>query len=111
MCAVGVRSADVAGAVLGLPARLPMQAGSTSGVFSLSVDIPQSTSPGTFLVSLDCADGTSSVVQLVVSPSGGVPAGGGATTRGANAALMATGGSLLVIGAAGALLLRRGRPS
>ncbi|GGM65266.1 hypothetical protein ACFFX1_02890 [Dactylosporangium sucinum] len=104
---MGVRSADVAGTVLGLDAQIPMTPGTTSGVFSVSVTIPTTISPGTFLVSLDCADGTSSVVQLVVSPTGAVPAGGGSTSRGVNRALMATGGGMLVIGAAGALILRR----
>ncbi|WP_238019347.1 hypothetical protein KZZ52_10865 [Dactylosporangium sp. AC04546] len=107
VCAVGVRSADVAGAVLGLDARIPMTPGTTSGVFTAAVDLPSTINEGTFLVSLDCADGTSSVVQLVVSPSGGVPTGGGSTTRGVNRALMAAGGSMLVVGAAGAMMLRR----
>ncbi|MET7392255.1 hypothetical protein ABZS66_01980 [Dactylosporangium sp. NPDC005572] len=107
VCAVGVRSADVAGTVLGLDARIPMTPGTTSGVFSLAVDLPSTISEGSFLVSLDCADGTSSVVQLIVSPSGGVPTGGGSTSRGVNRALMAAGSGMLVIGAAGALILRR----
>jgi hypothetical protein len=107
---VGVRSADVAGTVLGLPARIPMEPGRSSGVFSVSLNVPASTREGSYRVSLNCADGTSSVVQLVVAPTGGVPTGGGSTARGANRTLMAAGGGLLLIGAAGALMLRR-RPA
>lgn len=107
VCAEGVREADVAGTALGLPERIPMEAGKAAGVFSVTVTIPQDTQEGTFNVSLDCADGTSSVVQLVVSPAGGVPTGGGAMSRPPNHTLMAAGGGLLVIGAAGALWLRR----
>jgi hypothetical protein len=110
VCADGVRSADVSGTPLGLSARIPMEPGKASGVFSASVVIPASTLEGTYSVGIDCADGTSSVVQLVVSPTGGVPTGGGSTAQGANRTLMAAGGGLLVIGAAGALMLRR-RPS
>jgi hypothetical protein len=110
VCADGVRSADVAGTTLGLSERIPMEAGKASGVFSVTVDIPTSTQEGTYNVSIDCADGTSSVVRLVVSPTGAVATGGGSTARGANHALMAAGGGLLVIGAAGAFLLRR-RPA
>ncbi|MEV8512689.1 hypothetical protein [Dactylosporangium sp. NPDC051484] len=110
VCADGVRSADVAGTALGLAERIPMEPGKTSGAFSVTVNIPTSTQEGTFNVSIDCGDGTSTVVQLVVSPSGGVPTGGGATAHDPNHMLMAAGGGLLVIGATGALLLRR-RPA
>ncbi|MEV6929820.1 hypothetical protein AB0M46_35745 [Dactylosporangium sp. NPDC051485] len=107
VCAEGVRDADVAGGPLGLPERIPMEPGKTSGVFSVTVGIPANTQTGTFNVSIDCGDGTSAVVQLVVSPAGGVPTGGGATSRPPNHALMAAGGGLLAVGAAGALALRR----
>lgn len=107
VCAEGVRSADVAGTTLGLAEHIPMEPGKTSGVFSVTVSIPTSTQEGTFNVSIDCADGTSAVVQLVVSPSGGVPTGGGAMSRPPDRALMAAGGGLLAIGGAGVYLLRR----
>ncbi|MET7424404.1 hypothetical protein [Dactylosporangium sp. NPDC005555] len=107
VCADGVKSADVAGTALGLPARIPMEAGKSPGTFSVAVDIPGTTSAGTFNVSIDCADGSSSVVQLVVSPTGGVPTGGGSTARGPDRTLMAAGGGLLLVGAAGAMMLRR----
>ncbi|MER7001913.1 LPXTG cell wall anchor domain-containing protein [Dactylosporangium sp. NPDC000555] len=111
VCADGVRSADVAGTALGLAERIPMEPGKTSGAFSVTVNIPTSTQEGTFNVSIDCGDGTSTVVQLVVSPAGGVPTGDGATADEPNHMLMAAGGGLLVIGATGALLLRRRRPA
>jgi hypothetical protein len=110
VCADGVREADVAGTTLGLTERIPMEPGKTSGVFSVTVNIPTSTQEGTYNVSIDCGDGTSAVVQLVVAPTGGVPTGGGAMAHPANHALMAAGGGLLVIGAAGAVFLRR-RPA
>ncbi|MEV4516843.1 hypothetical protein AB0K00_48800 [Dactylosporangium sp. NPDC049525] len=107
VCAEGVKSADVAGTTLGLAARIPMEAGKSPGTFSVAVDIPTTTSAGTYNVSIDCADGSSSVVQLVVSPTGGVPTGGGSTAQAPNRTLMAAGGGLLLVGAAGALALRR----
>ncbi|WP_432827895.1 hypothetical protein [Dactylosporangium sp. CA-092794] len=107
VCAEDVRSADVAGTTLGLAERIPMEPGNASGVFSVSVEIPTNTQEGTFNVSIDCGDGTSAVVQLVVAPAGGVPTGGGSSARRPNHALMAAGGGLLVIGAAGTVLLRR----
>ncbi len=107
VCAEGVKSADVAGTTLGLPARIPMEAGKSPGSFSVAVDIPATTSAGTYNVSIDCADGSSSLVKLVVSPTGGVPTGGGSTAQGPNRTLMAAGGGLLLVGAAGALMLRR----
>ncbi|MFG2039279.1 hypothetical protein [Dactylosporangium sp. NPDC048998] len=110
VCAEEVRSADVAGSALGLSERIPMEPGKSSGAFSVTVSIPSNTQQGTFNVSIDCGDGTSTVVQVVVSPSGGVPTGDGATAREPNHMLMAAGGGLLVIGAAGALVLRR-RPA
>lgn len=107
VCPDGVKSADVAGTVLGLAARIPMEASKTPGSFSVAVDIPVSISAGTFNVSIDCGDGSSSVVKLIVTPTGGVPTGGGSTARGPNRSLMAVGGGLLLVGAAGALFLRR----
>ncbi|MDG6110456.1 hypothetical protein [Dactylosporangium aurantiacum] len=106
-CTEGVKSAEVAGATLGLSARIPMEAGKATGTFSAVVDIPATVTAGTYSVSIDCADGTSSVVRLVVSPTGGVPTGGGSTAQGPNRTLMAAGGGLLLLGAAGALALRR----
>jgi hypothetical protein len=107
VCAEGVKSADVAGTTLGLPARIPMEAGKSPGSFSVAVDIPATTTAGTYNVSIDCADGSSTLVRLVIAPTGGVPTGGGSTARGADRTLMAAGGGLLLLGAAGALMLRR----
>ena len=106
-CADGVKSADVAGTSLGLPDRIPMEAGKTPGSFSVAVAVPGTTAAGTYNIGIDCGDGSSSLVKLVVTPTGGVPTGGGSTARGPNRSLMAVGGGLLLFGAAGALLLRR----
>jgi hypothetical protein len=107
VCADGVKSADVAGTTLGLSSRIPMEAGKSPGSFSVSVDVPATVSAGTYNVSIDCADGSSTLVRLVISPTGGVPTGGGSTAQGPNRTLMAAGGGLLLVGAAGALVLRR----
>jgi hypothetical protein len=107
VCAEGVKSADVSGTTLSLPSRIPMEATKTPGSFSIAVDIPATISAGTYSVSIDCADGSSSLVKLVVSPTGGVPTGGGSTAQAPNRTLMAAGGGLLLVGAAGALVLRR----
>lgn len=113
VCAEGVTSADVAGTTLGLYARIPMDAGQSPGAFEVSVTIPSSTSPGGYSVSIDCADGSSSVVALVVSPSGtnsgggGVATGGGATARGLNTGLLGAGAGLVLIATIGTVVVRR----
>ncbi|WP_432987999.1 hypothetical protein [Dactylosporangium sp. CA-233914] len=106
-CAEGVRSADVAGTALGLPALIPMTAQARSGAFAVTAGLPESIQEGTFNVGIGCGDGTSTVVQLVVSPAGGVATGDGTTARGPDHALAGLGGALLAIGAAGVYLLRR----
>jgi len=104
-------SATLFGSSLGLPHRVPMDKGSLSGDFTITVSIPASTAPGTHHAHMDCSDGSSASAALRVTafPTGGGAATGDGTTATQTNNGMATGGMVLIgVGAVlGGFAMRR----
>ncbi len=104
-------SATLFGTTLGLPEQIPMNKGSVGGVFNITVTLPSSIQPGKYTPDMDCSDGSSATVTLMVTalPSpGGAQTGDGTTSTQTNTGLAAAGLALISVGAvAGGIALRR----
>jgi hypothetical protein len=104
-------SATLFGTTLGLPEQIPMNKGSVGGVFTITVTLPSSIQPGTYTPDMDCSDGSSATVSLMVTelPSpGGAQTGDGTTSTQTNTGLAAAGLALISVGAvAGGIALHR----
>jgi hypothetical protein len=97
-------SATLSGTPLGLPEQIPMDKESGAGVFGATVTLPSTIRPGTYVVDMDCSDGSSATATLTVTAlprPGGVPTGDGTTSTQTNTGL-ATGG--LVLAGAGVVI-------
>jgi hypothetical protein len=103
-------SATLDGSSLGLPAQIPMQAGSQTDVFVATVVLPTSLAPGTYSPEITCSDGVEGTATLTVNavPGPAPQTGDGTTSTATNTALTNVGLGLLAAGAlAGCLMLRR----
>jgi hypothetical protein len=110
-CSSEATSATLSGTSFGGPSEIPLNAGRAgSGTFAGTVTVPSTTLPGEYQLSVTCSDGDSGTGVLVVSPTG-TNAGGGSTSRDADTGSLMIGLSLLALGVAGFILLRRGRAS
>ncbi len=105
-------SATLSGTTLGLASQIPMQAGTQSNQFVVTVNLPQSLAPGSFSVDISCSNGVSESANLEVNAvPGQAPAtGDGTTSTATDGRLTVAGLGLLGIAAvAGGLVLRRRR--
>lgn len=104
-------SATLDGSSLGLPAQIPMQAGSQTGVFVATVVLPSSLAPGTYSPEITCSTGVSATPTLTVDAlPGPAPAtGDGTTSTATNTALTNVGFGLLAAGTLAACVLLRRR--
>jgi hypothetical protein len=104
-------SATLFGTTLGLPQQIPMNHGSSGGMFTVTVTLPSSILPATYNPSIDCSDGSSATarVRVTAMPSGGgAQTGDGTTSTAADTGLSAGGLALIAVGAvAGGIALRR----
>jgi len=103
-------SATLDGSSLGLPAQIPMQAGSQTNVFVATVVLPSSLAPGTYSPQITCSNGVSASATLTVNAvPGPAPAtGDGTTSTATDSSLTNVGFGLLGAGAlAGCVVLRR----
>jgi len=104
-------SATLFAATLGLPEQIPMEAGTASGAFVISVTLPTSIRPGIYRPDIDCSDGTSATATLRVTAlpaQGGAQTGDGTTSTRTNTGLAAVGLVLIAVGAVtGGIAIRR----
>jgi hypothetical protein len=103
-------SATLNGSSLGLPAQIPMQAGSQADMFVATVVLPSSLAPGTYSPEITCSNGVSATATFTVKAvPGPAPAtGDGTTSTATNTELTNVGFGLLGAGAlAGCVVLRR----
>jgi hypothetical protein len=77
------------------------------GAFFTVVTVPQTTSPGTYDMSVACDKGDGGWGSLIVASSVGPDTGGGSTSAGVNRTLLSGGMIMLLLAAGGAVLLRR----
>jgi hypothetical protein len=103
--------ATLFGAMLGLPARIPMNEDSSNSFkFTISVDLPSNIAPATYHPDIDCPGATSATATLRVTafPSGGAATGDGTTSTASDGTLALGGLALIGVGAlAGGFALRR----
>jgi hypothetical protein len=111
ICGSSATAATLAGATLGLAARIPMQPITHTGDFAVTVVLPATTSPGLYTPRISCSSGMSATATLNV---GSVPAqapqtGDGATATTTSTPLMLAGTGLLGLaaGLGGFLAYRR----
>jgi len=94
LCGPSASSATLFGTVLGLPEHIPMTRNNpTTGEWAVTVTLPSTLLPGTYMPSLDCSNGQAGTATLVVTPSGAPVTGDGTTAT-------ATGGALTIAGVA-----------
>jgi hypothetical protein len=108
-CGADATSASVSGTSWGGPSQIPLETypAGGPGAFRSTVSVPASVTPGSYEVSATCSDGEGGIGTLVVSPAGAPQGGGGSTSEGPNAALLAGGAAVAVLAGAGAVALRR----
>ncbi len=92
LCGTSAHSATLSGTILGLPEQIPMSSQGQTGYWASTVTLPSTIQPATYMPSMDCDNGVSGTVTLVVTPSGAPVTGDGTTST-------ATGGPLTAVGA------------
>jgi len=104
--------ATLSGTSLGLPAQVPMQQGSQSNQFQTTVNLPQTIAPGNYSPSVNCNNGVTQTVNIVINavPGQAPQTGDGSTSTATDSALTVAGLVLLGAGAVGGgVVLRRRR--
>jgi len=105
-------SATLSGTTLGLPSQIPMQPGTQTNQFVVTVTLPQSIAPGTYSPEINCSNGVTEAATLEVNavPGQAPQTGDGTTSTATDGRLTVAGLGLLGIAAvAGGLVLRRRR--
>jgi hypothetical protein len=111
ICTEQATSATLSGTTFGGPSQIAMEpevGTPVPGTFGAVVTIPTTTLAGTYDLSVTCSDGDSGLGTLTVTPSG---TNAGEGPMGLDTGALVGGAALLVLGAAGAVVLarRRGR--
>jgi len=106
-------AATLVGTPMSLPDQIPMQPTSQPNQFVVTVNMPQSIGPGSFSPTINCNNGVTQTVSMVVNAvPGSAPAtGDGSTSTVSDGKLTVAGLGLLGIAAvAGGLVMRSRRP-
>ena len=98
LCGTTAHSATLSGTTLGLPEQIPMSSEGETGYWASTVTLPSDIQPATYTPSMDCDNGVSGTVTLVVTPSGAPVTGDGTTTTATGGPLTAAGAGLAALG-------------